>query len=70
MNWEEISHFGRVDSGLRIFVFSQTGLQTFVFQTESKSQSQELTKLLSMQAKKMVSEQSQSSAHVVVGAEN
>lgn len=55
VNWEEISHFGKVESGLRIFVFSQTGLQTFVFQTESKSQSQELTKLLSMQAKKMVS---------------
>ena len=39
VNWEEISHFGLMEGGVRIVVFSQIGLKTFVFQTENQSQS-------------------------------
>jgi hypothetical protein len=55
VNWEEISHFGMMDGRIRIVVFSQTGLKTYSFHTESQSQSLELNKLLMMQSRKMVS---------------
>lgn len=54
VSWEEISHFGVVESGVRIVVFSQKGLKTYIFQTEGPSLSNELSRMLSMQRKKMV----------------
>lgn len=54
VNWEEISHFGMMDGQrVRIVVFSQNGLKTFMFHTESPAQGLELHKLLLMQARKM-----------------
>ena len=55
VNWEEISHFGMLDGGIRIVVFSQMGLKNFVFNTDSQAQSLELKRLLLMQSRKMVS---------------
>lgn len=55
VNWEEISHFGMADGRIRIVVFSQTGLKTYVFYTENQNQSLELNKLLMMQSRKIVS---------------
>jgi len=54
VSWEEISHFGRTDGGIRVVVFSQTGLKTYIFHVEDAYQSTELHKLLSMQLNKMV----------------
>lgn len=55
VNWEEISHFSRIDGGIRVLVFSQTGLKTYVFHVEVQDQATELHKLLLMHAPKMVS---------------
>ena len=54
VNWEEISHFSRMDGGIRVLVFSQTGLKTYVFHVEVQDQANELHKLLLMHAPKMV----------------
>jgi hypothetical protein len=54
VNWEEISHFSRIEGGIRVLVFSQTGLKTYVFHVESQEQANELHKLLLMHAPKMV----------------
>jgi hypothetical protein len=56
VSWEEISHFGIMEGGVRVVVFSQTGLKTYVFQVENASESVDLHKLLSMQLRKMVRE--------------
>ena len=53
VSWEEISHFAPVDAGMRIFVFSQTGLKPYVFQAEDQQERTEFDKLLSMQQAKM-----------------
>lgn len=55
VNWEEISHFGIMEGGVRIVVFSQTGLKTYVFQVETPGQADGIQSLLSMQLQKMVS---------------
>jgi hypothetical protein len=53
VNWEEISHFAPMDRGVRVVVFGQTGLKTYLFQTDSGCQAQFLA-LLTMQLRKMV----------------
>jgi Vacuolar-sorting-associated 13 protein C-terminal len=53
VSWEEISHFGRVDGGVRVVVFSQTGLKPYVFQVEEQQEILDFQKLLSMQLDKM-----------------
>lgn len=55
VSWEEISHFGISEGNMRCVVFSQTGLKTYIFQIDEKSESAEFHKLLSMQQSKMVS---------------
>jgi hypothetical protein len=55
VSWMEISHFGTTEGGVRIVVFSQTGLKTYVFQVENQKQWIDLQKLMSMQLQKMVS---------------
>ncbi len=55
VDWEEISHFGTMDGGIRIVIFSQNGVKAYMFQTESSAQSMQLHNLLSMQSRKMVS---------------
>ncbi|KAL3944397.1 MAG: hypothetical protein SGBAC_001521 [Bacillariaceae sp.] len=50
--WEEISHFGVADMGMRIAVFSQTGLKTFLFLTEDDEETEDLHRLLAMQLQK------------------
>ncbi len=55
VDWEEISHFGTSDGGIRIVIFSQNGVKAYMFQTESRAQSTQLHNLLSMQSRKMVS---------------
>ncbi|CAB9509943.1 protein sorting-associated protein 13 [Seminavis robusta] len=50
VSWEEISHFGISEGNMRVVVFSQTGLKTYIFQMEG---AEELHKLLSMQQRKM-----------------
>ena len=53
-SWEEISHFGRQDKDkMRISVFGQTGLKSFVFEVEDSAKFAEFYKLLAMQANKM-----------------
>jgi vacuolar protein sorting-associated protein 13A/C len=54
VSWREISHFHVVDGSVRIVVFSQTGLKTYVFQVENQKQSLDLNELLAMQVQKMV----------------
>ncbi|KAG7363354.1 vacuolar-sorting-associated protein 13 C-terminal domain containing protein [Nitzschia inconspicua] len=53
VSWEEISHFGRVDGGVRVVVFSQTGLKPYVFQVEEQQEVTDFQKLLIMQREKM-----------------
>lgn len=53
ISWEEISHFGTMEGGIRVVVFSQTGLKTYVFHVESAKESKDLHTLLSMQLRKM-----------------
>jgi Vacuolar-sorting-associated 13 protein C-terminal len=52
--WEEISHFSAVAGSVRVVVFMQTGLKTFVFTVDDPSDSRELSQLLSLQMKKLV----------------
>lgn len=54
VSWEEVSHYGAMEGAVRIVVFSQTGLKTYIFPVENSAQSVELQKLLSMQLNKMV----------------
>jgi hypothetical protein len=54
VSWEEISHFGISEGNMRVVVFSQTGLKTYIFQMDDTAESAELHKLLSMQQRKMV----------------
>lgn len=56
VSWDEISHFGVWEGGIRIVVFSQTGLKTYFFQTETPAASANFHQLLSMQLQKMVRE--------------
>lgn len=53
VSWEEISHFGVVQGGMRVVVFSQSGLKPFVFQVEDEKECMEIQKLLSMQLARM-----------------
>jgi hypothetical protein len=53
VSWEEISHFGLVEGGMRVVVFSQSGLKPFVFQVGDTQECAELQKLLAMQLGKM-----------------
>lgn len=53
VSWEEISHFGPVDVGMQIVVFSQTGLKPYVFNLEDAEECTELQTLLRMQHEKM-----------------
>jgi hypothetical protein len=53
VNWAEISHFSSIDGGVRIVVFSQTGLKTYVFDVENKKHCAMFQSLLSMQQRKM-----------------
>lgn len=55
VSWEEISHFGAVEGGVRIVIFSQTGLKTFTFQVENPRSVAKFHQLLSMQLRLMVS---------------
>jgi len=53
VSWEEISHFGRVDDGVRVVVFSQTGLKPFIFQVVEERKFAEFQALLNMECDKM-----------------
>lgn len=54
VSWEEISHFGMQDKDkMRISVFGQTGLKSFVFEVDDSAQFAVFHKLLAMQANKM-----------------
>jgi hypothetical protein len=53
ISWEEISHFGLVKGGMRVVIFSQSGLKPFVFQVDDDQECEELHKLLSMQLERM-----------------
>lgn len=53
VSWEEISHFGIIDVGMRVDIFSQTGLKSYIFQVEDSVESEEFHDLLSMQLRKM-----------------
>jgi len=54
VSWEEISHFGMLEGGVRVVVFSQTGLKTYVFDVENPEEAAKVNELLSMQIGKMV----------------
>lgn len=53
VSWEEISHFSSMDGGVKVVVFSQTGLKTYVFHVDTRQEGIELHKLLSMHVDKM-----------------
>ncbi len=53
VSWEEISHFGPIVGGIRVVVFSYTGLKPFVFQVDDEEECEELLKLLMMQLPRM-----------------
>lgn len=54
VSWEEISHFGLLEGGVPVVVFSQNGLKTYVFDVDNRQEAKKLHSLLSMQKKKMV----------------
>jgi vacuolar protein sorting-associated protein 13A/C len=54
VSWEEISHFGILEGGVPVVVFSQTGLRTYTFDVETEEEGMRLHELLAMQKKKMV----------------
>ena len=53
VNWEEVSHFMRVEGGVRVIVFSKTGLKSYTFHVENKDDTSKLYDLLSMHSEKM-----------------
>lgn len=54
VSWEEISHFGRQENDkMRITVFGQTGLRSYVFEVDDSAQFAQFYKLLAIQANKM-----------------
>lgn len=53
VSWEEISHFGLVKGGMRVVVFSRSGLKPFLFRIEDDEDNNEFYKLLSMQINRM-----------------
>jgi hypothetical protein len=54
VSWEEISHFGMQENDkMRITVFSQTGLKSYVFAVGNAVEFAQLYKLLAMQLEKM-----------------
>lgn len=54
VSWEEISHFGMQDNDkMRITVFGQTGLRSYLFEVDDSAQVDVFYKLLAMQANKM-----------------
>ena len=53
VSWEEISHFGRADGGVRVVVFSQTGLKHYVFQVDDEQEVSAFLNLLAMHKEKM-----------------
>ena len=53
VSWEEISHFGRVDDGVRVVVFSQTGLKPYIFQVFEHREVASFLALLTMEFEKM-----------------
>jgi hypothetical protein len=70
VSWEEISHFGLLEGGIRVVVFSQTGLKTFIFDLERHSQGTEFYNLLSMQNKKMANSSDLNSSILNAGPES
>jgi hypothetical protein len=54
VSWEEISHFGKQENDkMRICVFGQTGLRSYVFEVDDAAQFAAFHNLLAMQANKM-----------------
>jgi len=53
VNWEEVSHFSRVDDGVRVVVFSQTGLKPYIFQVVEEHEIASFQALLAMECEKM-----------------
>jgi hypothetical protein len=53
VSWEEISHFGPVRGGVRVVVFSQSGLKPFMFQVSGEQEKAAVLKLLNMQIERM-----------------
>jgi Vacuolar-sorting-associated 13 protein C-terminal len=54
VSWDEISHFNVTDGGVRVIIFSQTGLKTYIFDVENQRLANKFQNLLSMQLRKMV----------------
>jgi hypothetical protein len=64
VSWEEISHFGMQENDkMRISVFGQTGLRSYVFEVDDSAQFALFHKLLAMQANKMGNGSINSSLH-------
>lgn len=53
VSWEEISHFGPAKGGVRVVVFSQSGLKPFMFQVNDEEEKTAMLKLLAMQIQRM-----------------
>jgi Vacuolar-sorting-associated 13 protein C-terminal len=54
VSWEEVSHYSLLGNGVKVVVFSQTGLKTYYFQVENSTLLTKFHQLLSMQHQKMV----------------
>ena len=52
-SWEEVSHFGRVDGGIQVVVFSQMGPKPYIFHVSDDQQIASLEALLTMEYEKM-----------------
>ena len=52
-SWEEVSHFGRVDGGIQVVVFSQMGPKPYIFHVSDEQQIASLEALLTMECEKM-----------------
>ena len=53
VSWEEVSHFGRVDGGVRVVVFSQTGPKPYIFYVADDQDIALFQALLTMEFEKM-----------------
>lgn len=70
VNWTEISHFDATEVGVRVIVFSQTGLKPFVFELENKKICAAFKGLLAMQQRKMGNSSEQNSSILSIEPES
>lgn len=70
VSWEEISHFGPLEGGVRVVVFSQMGLKSYLFDVDNKKDAAVFLSLLALQKKKMGNSSDLNSSILNAGSES